>query len=923
MRRLGSALLGAALAGAVIAAPPAGASPAGDGVVINEVYVNGGSTGATYLNKFVELYNPTNHPISVNGWSVQYRSATGTAAFSGVTPLGDHHLEPGGTLLVSGNSNAANGAALPTPDVAGTTSFSGSTGTIALSKSTTALSGQPAAVLADANLVDLVGYGTSNTYETAVKSSGTGVTSSLNRGAKGADTDNNSADFAAAAPTPVACGDACDGDGAPVEPPVEKTIAEIQGDGATSPLAGKDVITSGVVTAVYKTGGFSGAYVQTDGTGGHIDLATHTASDGIFVFSSAFAAGVDRGDLVKVTGKVSEFNGLTELSTTTGGWQVLDGPAEGVEPADVSFPLSASQRESLEGMLLEPRGRFTITNNYTTNQYAEIGLADGDKPLPTPTNVVRPGAPAAALQAENDARLVTLDDGASVNFLSAANQGTPLPWLTADNEVRVGAPVRFDDPVVLDYRNSAWRLQPTQQLTAGGDEPVVIGRTRAAAPKRVGGDVKIGTFNVLNYFATTAADWVASGGSCTTYKDREGNPITANTCSGNGPRGAADAANLARQQAKIVSAINTLDADVVSLEEIENSKTLGLPDRDSALRTLVGALNAAAGRTKWAFVPSPADVPEGEDVIRTAFIYQPKVVQTVGSSKILIGASAFDNAREPLAQAFKPVGARSSSTFAVIVNHFKSKGSGSLPQDDDQGDGQGASNYSRTLQAHALVDFADAFKKSVGTNTVFLTGDFNSYNEEDPVKIIEDAGYVNVPRRLTDKETYQFDGQVGSLDHVFASTVGFAKVTGADIWNINAYESLAREYSRFNYNVTDFYRPDPYRASDHDPEIVGFDPAPVSSAVRVTSWTPGRPGRHPTPPVLGAKVRADGLAVGAGEVKVYDGGRLIGSAEVADGVASVPLDGFRGAGRRTLWVVYTGSGDIAPSRTTFRTPPGR
>ena len=151
MRRLGSVLLGAALAGAVMTAPPAGASPSGDGVVINEVYVNGGSTGATYLNKFVELYNPTDHAISVNGWSVQYRSATGTAAFSGVTPLGDHHLEPGGTLLVSGNSNAANGAALPTPDVAGTTSFSGSTGTIALSKSTTALSGQPSAVLADAN----------------------------------------------------------------------------------------------------------------------------------------------------------------------------------------------------------------------------------------------------------------------------------------------------------------------------------------------------------------------------------------------------------------------------------------------------------------------------------------------------------------------------------------------------------------------------------------------------------------------------------------------------------------------------------------------------------------------------------------------------------------------------------------------------
>ncbi len=206
---------------------------------------------------------------------------------------------------------------------------------------------------------------------------------------------------------------------------------------------------------------------------------------------------------------------------------------------------------------------------------------------------------------------------------------------------------------------------------------------------------------------------------------------------------------------------------------------------------------------------------------------------------------------------------------------------------------------------------------------MFLTGDFNSYSEEDPVKIIEAAGYVNVPRKLTDKETYQFDGQVGSLDHVFASTVGFAKVTGADIWNINAYESLAREYSRHNYNVTDFYRPDPYRASDHDPEVVGFDAGPVASTVRVASWTPGRPGRHPTPPVLDTTVRADGLTVDAGEVKVYDGGRLIGSAAVTDGAASVSLDGFRGAGRRTLSVVYSGAADIAPARTTYRTPPGR
>ena len=50
-----------------------------------------------------------------------------------------------------------------------------------------------------------------------------------------------------------------------------------------------------------------------------------------------------------------------------------------------------------------------------------------------------------------------------------------------------------------------------------------------------------------------------------------------NRCNPDGPRGAADAANLASQQAKIVAAINALGADVVSLEEIENSAAFGMP----------------------------------------------------------------------------------------------------------------------------------------------------------------------------------------------------------------------------------------------------------------------------------------------------------------------------------------------------------
>ncbi|MDR6118752.1 5'-nucleotidase [Aeromicrobium sp. SORGH_AS981] len=907
---------GAALVAGLLAAAPSQAAPDGDDLVIGEAYLNGGSSGATYLNKFVEIQNPTDRPIDVSGWSVQYRSYSSTAAFTGVVPLGDHHVEPGGTLLVSGNSNAANGQALPTPDVTSSIAFSGNAngGTLALVRSTTALSGDRATVLASDALVDLVGYGASATYEgTGPAASGYSVTSSLQRSAS-RDTDDNAADLRGGTPTPQACGTACDGAGTPVEPPAAATIAEIQGTGTASPLVGRSVTTTGVVTAAYPTGGFDGVYLQTEGTGG--DASARTASDGVFVHSAALAGDVRVGDHLKVTGTVEESFGLTQLDVAAGGWTRLDTAAQAVKPTEVTFPMDDAQREALEGMLVAPQGRFTLTDNFGTNTFGEIGLASGDTGLPQPTDVARPGTDEyRAVVAENARRLVTVDDGAGVNYTAGA-KNTPVPWLRPDNEVRTGAPVTFDgDPLVLDYRFSKWRLQPTQQLTAGGDEPITIGSTRQAAPKDVGGDVKIASFNVLNYFTLTGEAYERSGlGTCTYYTDRNGNRVTVNRCSGTGPRGAADDANLQRQQAKIVNAIDGLGADVVSLEEIENSAAFGL-DRDTALRTLVAALNEKAGREEWAAVASPTRVPAQEDVIRTAFIHKVGVVEPVGES-VIDDDPAFDNARDPLAQEFRPVGGKAADDFVVVVNHFKSKGSGD-GEDADTGDGQGASNASRVKQAQALVTFADEQKQAAGTDTVFLTGDFNSYSKEDPVTVLEDAGYVNVPARYTDKTTYQFGGLLGSLDHVFASPAAAAKVTGADVWDINADESLAREYSRYDNNVTRLYDTSPYRASDHDPAVVGFtakakEPQVGPTRIAVTGYT-APPRVTLTATVTGGDVKADG-----GLLVVLDGWRPVGAATVRDGQATVRLAGV-GKGRRVLTLAYTGDRRLRPAVTLYRT----
>ena len=98
-----------------------------------------------------------------------------------------------------------------------------------------------------------------------------------------------------------------------------------------------------------------------------------------------------------------------------------------------------------------------------------------------PTEVGRPGsAEAAAAVADNAARGVVLDDGASTNFLSAANSGLTPPYVSLTNPVRVGAAATITAPVVVDFRNNVWKLNPTPP----GPAAVTFENDRTAAPVR-------------------------------------------------------------------------------------------------------------------------------------------------------------------------------------------------------------------------------------------------------------------------------------------------------------------------------------------------------------------------------------------------------------------------------------------------------
>ena len=85
-----AALIGL-LACALLAAGGASAQ-----VVISQSYGGGGNSGATYTNDFIEIFNRSASTVSLDGWSVQYASSTGTSwqvtALSGSLAPGQYYL---------------------------------------------------------------------------------------------------------------------------------------------------------------------------------------------------------------------------------------------------------------------------------------------------------------------------------------------------------------------------------------------------------------------------------------------------------------------------------------------------------------------------------------------------------------------------------------------------------------------------------------------------------------------------------------------------------------------------------------------------------------------------------------------------------------------------------------------------------------
>jgi predicted extracellular nuclease len=563
------------------------------------------------------------------------------------------------------------------------------------------------------------------------------------------------------------------------------------------PSVTTEVTVAGVVVGdVPLLGGF---YLQdADGDG------AAATSDGIFV-ASPLAVGL--GDSVAVTGTPSENFGETRITAAAVG-VCTPAPSDPLTAlptaAPLDLPAAAAAREPLEGMLVAPADVLTVSEVFALTRFGELTLSEGGV-LVQPTELARPGPEAEAIAASNALRHVILDDGSN-----ASTSATNRPYLSPTTPVRVGDELTFTSPVVLGFGFGSWRLQPADGTADGTFAPQ---NTRPGAPDPVGGDVTLATFNVLNYFLT----W-----------------------SGDDARGATSEAAFLRQSAKIVTAILALDADLIALNEVEDTNSTGYDggsgNADLALADLVARLNAVAGPGTYAYVPLPDELyAVDRDVIRTAIIYRPAAVTPVGEPVGLVDEAVWFNAREPIAQTFVAQG----DVFTVVANHFKSKSPGAPTGDNvDIGDGQGEWNGDRVRQAQSLAAFAAGLQTSSGDTDVILLGDFNAYTQEDPIEALRTAGYVDLGAELDpDRYSYVFDELSGSLDHALVSASVVDKITGAAHWNINAVESFAYQYT----GDPALYATHAYRSSDHDPLVVGLDLATptlsISDAAPVTEGT--------------------------------------------------------------------------------------
>ncbi len=585
----------------------------------------------------------------------------------------------------------------------------------------------------------------------------------------------------------------CEGmPGGPVSAPADEgpaTIGALQGRGPQSPYLAREVSVQAVVTGNF-VAGLDGFFMQDPAGADDGDPAT---SDGVFVqWTRERTPKVRRGDRVRVVGPVVELGQGERSVTAIAATRIEVLGRGGVHATTITEPpADEAGWERHEGMWLRIGTALTVSGNGGLARFGELEVAFGGR-LFHATERHPPGPQAAAMIEDNRRRLLVLDD----------NRRTEFPdrfWYIPDG-ISPTAPLRAGSSLggvegILSHGFGRWRLHLTREIEVVEQAP------RPAAPSRPPG-ITLASINLLNLFNGDG-------------KGR-GFPTL---------RGAETKQELERQIAKSVALVTGLQPDIWAAAELENDGH----DARSAEATFLAALNKAlgeAGDYRGVVVPTGGS---GDDAIRVGLIYRASRVEPLGApASLLDGPFRVGASRPPLAQAFRPVDGGPS--FVVVANHFKSKGSCPAPEaevdaaDRDRGDGQSCWAATRAASARALHDWLQRDPTASGSQYAVLLGDLNAYAQEDAPRLLRERGWRDAfeVAGVRDPYSYVFAGHAGRLDHALVSPALARFVSGAVVWHVNADESEAFDY-RIPRRRPEWYTPEAWRSSDHDPLLIGLD----------------------------------------------------------------------------------------------------
>jgi hypothetical protein len=514
------------------------------------------------------------------------------------------------------------------------------------------------------------------------------------------------------------------------------------------------------------------------------------------------------GDIVRVAGTVKEHFGETQIVANT----VAILGTGSVEATPINLPAAhviansdgelVADLERYEGMLIRLPQTLTVSELWRMERFGEVTLAQGGRPYQF-TNQNAPDVSGYSAYRETiAARQLVLDDGLLIS------NATPVRYLTAgtaaDYSIRVGDQITDLTGVLRYSRGSGPSGKETYRLMPAIEPQFDRVNPRPGAPS-VAGALRVASFNVLNLFSGIDSGTPNCG------------PSGDANC-----RGADSDTELARQLQKTATALNMLNADIVGLIELENNAS-------TSLQILVDALNAAIGADSYDFVATGTF---GTDAIKTGFIYKTATVSPVGAFSVLDSAvdARYDDSknRPALAQTFAQTS--NGAKLTVVINHFKSKGSDCDDAGDPNiGDGQANCNKTRTTAATVLAEWLATDPTDSADPDVLIIGDLNAYMLEDPIEALRKAGFTNVADATTGIETHSFtfDAMAGALDHALTSASLTRQVAGFTEWHINADEPPLLDYNLENGRDPGLFDGNaPYRASDHDPLIIGLDLVP-------------------------------------------------------------------------------------------------